>query len=40
MDFLEQPSKSEEIIQSSVNIYKEITEIGLPKSCLIKLSKN
>ena len=39
MDLSEQPSKSEEIIQSSENISKEITEIGLPKSCLNQVIK-
>ena len=39
MDLSEQPSKSGEIIQSSENISKEITEIGLPKSCLNQVIK-
>ena len=39
MDLSEQPSKSGEIIQSSENISKELTEIGLPKSCLNQVIK-
>ena len=34
MNLKEQPSQSKDFIQSSENINKDITDIGLPKTCL------